>query len=186
MDSQLWKLDLSNEPIWVQAFASVEWGKLICTSQRIDVNIITWTAHIGQLLHVRCLSCLPETNEQFWFFPPIHPPGWLHPLPPPTVFIYIFMFMHKHICLTTSCETIISHQDATLSQHIEMLTPVREAGRMTSINQRLPFEFGEGNSWISKLVFLFFLFSSSKLLGTLYSFGLPVPVAVGFKWDDVS
>lgn len=66
--------------------------------------------------------------------------------PPPTVFIYIFMFTHKHICLTTSCETIISHQDAKLSQHIQMLTPVKEAERMTSINQGLIFEIGVGNA----------------------------------------
>lgn len=58
----------------------------------------------------------------------------------------MLMFADKHICLTTPSITVKSHQDARLSQHIEELTPVREAARMTFINQRFVFEIGVGNS----------------------------------------
>lgn len=65
----------------------------------------------------------------------------------------IFMFTHKHMCLTTSCITIISHQDAKLSQCIWMLTPAIEAEEMTSRSQHFGFEIGVviqmGNSQIS-------------------------------------
>lgn len=67
--------------------------------------------------------------------------------------MHTFMFTHKPVCLTTRCITIISHQDAKLSQCIWMWTPATEAEEMTPGNQWFSFEIGVmiqmGNSQIS-------------------------------------
>jgi hypothetical protein len=105
------------------------------------------TAHIGQLINVVYLVFLP-----FWklmsnsVLSPIHPAASLHLLLPPAVFMYIFVLTHKHMCLTTSCITIISHQDAKLSQYIWMLTPAMEAEGTTSIKQYFIYKIGAGDS----------------------------------------
>lgn len=67
--------------------------------------------------------------------------------------MHTFVFTHNPVCLTTSCITIISHQDAKLSQGVWMWTPATEAEEMTPGNRWFHFEMGVmiqmGNSQIS-------------------------------------